>query len=108
LLKALDECRTSASQTAQKILSITLTERELDEFCDKHSLERRTGRKVDKMRHYQLQYVQHKLSECRREFMNTRARNEELRKYLPWYRVLFACFRRIEYGLIDSDENYDI
>jgi hypothetical protein len=101
LLDSLDKARESATADADELFRVELTEALLDALGEAHKLEKRSGNKFEQVEGYQVQFVFRKLQECRQTFARTKGRQKQLRKYLPWYRVLFACYRRIRYGLLN-------
>jgi hypothetical protein len=101
LLQELDKARDAATKEAEAIFQVDFLETVLDRLGEAHRLDKASGNKSEQVESYQVQFVSKKLQECRQAFTRTKGRNHQLRKYLPWYRVLFACYRRIKYASLN-------
>ena len=105
LLKALEEERNEASAIACNHFRLELTREALDSLAKKYLLEQRSGgSKEEVAESYRVQYVFKRLIERRQAIMKTKKKTEVLRPYLPWYRVLFASYRRLEYMSLSDRE----
>jgi hypothetical protein len=103
LLKLLDDARTAATVEAEQLFDSTQrTEAQLDALGSQHQLEKRSGTKLEQAEGYQNQFVWKKLQECRQKFAVTKNRQQQFRKYLPMFRVLFASYRRLQYSLLND------
>lgn len=102
LLQELDKVREAATREAEAIFRVDLLETVLDRLGETYKLEKCSGNKTEQVESYQVQFTAKKLQECRQNFTRTKGRQSQLRKYLPWYRVLFACNRRIRYGALNT------
>jgi hypothetical protein len=97
LLNLLDEARVSALAQSEDYFHFGMTLVQLENMRQKFNLDKKNGSKEDIVSSYQLQYVTHVILEKRQMFMKTKKRFDEFKKWLPWYRVLFAGFRRLHY-----------
>lgn len=105
LLKKLEVARKTATEEAKEIFDDDKTVDALAELCKRYGLDKSSANKSEQIESYRVQYIAKKLLQARQAFMKTKNRYEELKIYLPWYRVLFACFRRIKYGVLNE---YDL
>ena len=97
LFGMLDEARAKAHIESMDNFHVDMTVKELESNRSKCSLDKTSGNKDDLVASYRLQYVALQLQRRRQAFMKTKKRFKELKKFLPWYRVLYASYRRIHY-----------
>jgi hypothetical protein len=104
LLQQLNEERKHATSDADLRFSTDFTKEQLDEKAKKDGLEHRHDNKYELAQFYRWQFVNKRLIHRRQSYMKTKQKADLFKIFLPWYRVLFASFRRIEYMSLKKTE----